>query len=94
MGQVIREYTSKRGENINEITIGSTFAIKNFAKNPEDIAYGNHWFPYDYPIPTTSSFETNLKGTKANSKKLKGNWRVLGMGTLFKMTLKLPYNIP
>ena len=64
---------------MDQITLIGTFATKQFATKVEEINHGNHWIGYMFPIPVSSDFKTNLAGNKTNSKKLKGNWRLLGM---------------
>ena len=74
--------------------MGGTFATKQFAEKVEDINHGNHWVPYLYTVPVGSDFSSNMKVNKENSKKLRGNWRLLGMQSVMQQTCRLPFTLP
>ena len=60
LGQAIKAYAVKQNEKLDQITITSTFALKDFPKNYNEITMGNGYVPLYYQIPVSDDIKANI----------------------------------
>jgi hypothetical protein len=60
IGQAMKEYDKRFGkDDLNQVQIASSFALRGFPNKVEDIVMGNDWVPLYYSIPVTSDIKKN-----------------------------------
>lgn len=65
LGKSINQYMEAIGaECVDQVTFGTTFSLKPYAKTPEESQIGNFFVPMLLPLKTSSDFVKNLKASR------------------------------
>ena len=62
----------------NQVTFGTTFSLKPYAKTPEETEIGNFFVPMLLPLKTSPNLTENLKASREQARSLVGSFELLG----------------
>ena len=93
IGQAIKEYGRRQGEDLEKVWISSTFSMRVPPTDLKTMTFGNYWLAATLPLWVSDSLQTNIEASSKYYRQYIGSLDLIGFDGIINVANMLPYNL-